>query len=170
VDLRTLNLGGVNTDGVDLSAKYQMRAAGVGDFGFTLNSTYVSKYEYQNYENGPWVQNVGVYSGVGPVFRWQHNASVNWTNGAFGAGFAVHYKSGYSDQDPTDPDVSSYSTLDAYGTWLPKKGLSLTLGVKNLGDRNPPLSYQTRTFQAGYDPRFTDPTGRTFYVRGNFTF
>ena len=170
VDLRTQNLGGINTNGVDLSARYQLRAGSAGDFGFTMNSTYVSKYEYQNYENGPWIQNVGVYSGAGPVFRWQHNASVNWSSGMFAAGMSAHYKSGYTDADPTDPAVSSYSTFDAYGTWLPTKGLSLTLGVKNLGDRTPPLTYQTRTFQAGYDPRFTDPTGRTFYLRGNFTF
>jgi iron complex outermembrane recepter protein len=175
VDLRTQNLGGLNTNGVDLSAKYQMRAAGIGDVGFALNSTYVTKYEYQNYENGAWIQNAGIYSGAGPVFRWQHNASVNWTGQMFGAGVALHYKSGYVDgalapSAPADASVSSYTTLDAYGSWLPKKGISLTLGVKNLGDINPPLSYQTRTFQAGYDPRFTDPTGRTFYLRGNFTF
>lgn len=175
VDLRTQNLGGTNTNGVDLSAKYQFRAVGMGDFGFTANSTYVSKFEYQNFENGPWLQNVGVYSGAGPVFRWQHNASLNWTGESFGAGMAIHYKSGYVDGAlspvaPVDAAVPSYTTLDAYGTWLPKKGISLTLGVKNLGDISPPLSYQTRTFQAGYDPRFTDPTGRTFYLRGNFTF
>jgi iron complex outermembrane receptor protein len=37
-------------------------------------------------------------------------------------------------------------------------------------DRNPPLSYQTQTFQAGYDPRYTDPTGRTLYARATYTF
>lgn len=169
VDLRTQNLGGVNTNGIDLSAAYRMRAGSYGDFRFGLQSTYVSKYEYQDYTGGPWNQNVGVYSGSSPVFRWQHNATVGWSNGTFGAGLAAHYKSGYVDADPTNT-VGSYMTMDVYGTWSATKALSLTLGVRNVADRAPPLSYQTDVFQAGYDPRFTDPTGRAYYVRGTFNF
>jgi iron complex outermembrane receptor protein len=169
VDLRTQNLGGVNTNGIDLSANYRLRAGSYGDYRFGLQSTYVSKYEYQDYTNGPWNQNVGVFSGAGPVFRWQHNATVSWSSGSFGAGLAAHYKSGYVDEDPTN-NVSSYLTMDVYGSRSPTKALSLTLGVRNLADKAPPLSYQVETFQAGYDPRFTDPTGRAYYVRGTFNF
>ena len=169
VDLRTQNLGGINTNGIDLNVNYQMRAGTNGNFAFGLQSTYINKYEYQDYEDGPWNQNVGVYSGSGPVFRWQHNATVTWSDGTFGAGWAGHYKSGYIDQDPTN-EVGSYFTMDLYGSWAPTKQLSLTLGVRNLADRDPPLSYQTQVFQAGYDPRFTDPTGRTYYLRGTFKF
>ena len=174
VDLRTQNLGGVNTNGIDLSANYKYRAGGMGNFALTLNSTYVMKYEYQNVAGGEWLQNAGVYSGKNPVFRWQHNASVNWTGGEFAAGLAAHYKSGYTDSAPDAPEVgfrvASYTTFDTYGSWMPIKGLTLLVGVKNIFDRNPPLSYQSETFQAGYDPRFTDPTGRTYYLRGSYTF
>ena len=174
VDLRTQNLGGINTNGIDLSANYRLNASTLGQFTFQGNTTYVTKYEYQNFEGGPFIPNVGVYSGINPVFRWQHNATVNWTRGAFGAGLAAHYKSGYLDSPADTPiegfRVASYTTFDAYGSWSPLKGLSLLLGVKNLFDRSPPLSYQTQTFQAGYDPRYTDPTGRTVYARGTYTF
>jgi iron complex outermembrane receptor protein len=37
-------------------------------------------------------------------------------------------------------------------------------------DRQPPLSYQTTTFQAGYDPRYADATGRTVYARASYSF
>jgi iron complex outermembrane receptor protein len=178
VDLRTLNLGGINTNGVDLSANYRLRASESGQFTFMVNSTYVSKYEYQNVDGGEFIPNVGVYSGVGPIFRWQHNASVNWTGGPFGAGLTVHYKSGYLDSpddvanNGIDPGfrVASYTTFDIFGSWTPVKNATLLLGIKNMFDRAPPLSYQTQTFQAGYDPRFTDPTGRTYYLRGTYTF
>jgi iron complex outermembrane receptor protein len=50
------------------------------------------------------------------------------------------------------------------------KGLTLTAGVRNLFDKEPPLSYQSGHFQAGYDPRYTDPTGRTAYVRATYDF
>ena len=70
------------------------------------------------------------------------------------------HKTGYIDQDP-DFRVASYTTFDGYLSWAMKKGFGITAGVRNMFDRNPPLSYQIQTFQAGYDPRYTDPTGRT---------
>jgi iron complex outermembrane recepter protein len=175
VDLRTQNLGGVNTNGIDFSADYNLRAGSWGNFTLGMNSTYVSKYEYQDYTQGPWNQNVGVYVGTGPVFRWQHNATVNWASGAIGAGMAIHYKSGYVDSlSGVNPSpgrsVSPYTTVDVYGSLTVQKSLTFILGVRNLFDRVPPLSYQTQTFQAGYDPRFTDPTGQTIYVRGTYAF
>ena len=169
VDLSTQNLGGVRTNGVDLSATYRWRSAELGTYSVVMNSTYVHKYEYQNAEGGEWHQNVGVYSGTTPVFRWQNNINLNWNKNAFGAGLSVHYKSSYIDQDPTNT-VASYTTFDGFGSWNASQALTLTAGVRNLFDRDPPLSYQTKTFQSGYDPRFTDPTGRTFYVRGSYKF
>jgi iron complex outermembrane receptor protein len=173
VDLRTQNLGGINTNGIDLSANYRLRT-GVGQFGVILNSTYIAKYEYQNNEGGEWLQSAGQYSGKFPAFRWQHNATLNWTGGAFSAGATAHYKSGYTDS-PTDVPVAgfkvgSYTTVDAFAAWAAPKGFGVTFGIRNLFDRAPPLSYQTQTFQAGYDPRFADPTGRTYYLRGTYSF
>jgi len=169
VDLRTQNLGGVKTNGLDFTGSYRMRLEGKGSVVFGLQSTYVANYEYQDYTNGPWNQNVGIYSGVSPVFRWQHNANVTWTNGEYTTALAYHYKSGYVDADPTNM-VDAYTTWDAYVSWTPTKALSLTFGVHNLFDTEPPLSYQTDTFQAGYDPRYTAPIGRTYYLRGTYSF
>lgn len=169
VDLRTQNLGGLKTDGVDLTAAYRLRAGDWGNFNLGLNSTWVHRYEYQNEEGGEWNQNVGIFSGVGPVFRWQHSASVNWSRGEFGGGLTARHKTGYVDQDP-EFRVASYTTVDGYLSWTQPKGFGVTVGVRNLFDREPPLSYQDQTFQAGYDPRYTDAIGRTFYVRGTYTF
>lgn len=173
LDLRTQNLGNTNTNGVDLSATYRLRTTGYGTFNFTMNDTYVHKYEYQNFIGDVFHQNVGVYSGSSPVFKWQDNLSMNWSRGNFGGGLSGHYKSGYLDQEnEIEPGhrVASYSTFDGYLSYQVIKGLTLTGGIKNMFDRNPPLSYQTTTFQAGYDPRYTDPTGRTFYLRGTYNF
>lgn len=170
VDLRTQNLGGLNTNGIDFSANYRVRAGTAGDFRFGLQSTYVNKYDYQDYTDGPWNQNVGVFSGTGPIFRWQHNFNLNWSNDKFGAGLAVHYKSGYVDQYGPPDEVASYTTMDVFGSWTPTKALTLTAGIRNIADHAPPLSYQDYVFQAGYDPRFTDPTGRAYYLRGTFKF
>ena len=174
VDLRTQNLGGTNTNGLDLSANYRLRTADMGAFTFGMQSTYVNKYEYQDYENGPWNQNVNRFVGAGVIFKWTHNATVNWNKGAFSAGLAGHYKSGYVDQNTTSEFpgnvVGSYATYDAFVGWSITKKISITYGIRNLFDKAPPLSNQVYTFQAGYDPRYTDTVGRTHYLRGNMTF
>jgi iron complex outermembrane receptor protein len=169
VDLRTQNLGGTNTNGVDLSLAYKLRASSLGSFSINSTATYVHKYEYQNSEGGAWHQNVNIFSGSGPIFRWQNTTSLNWNKGALSAGLTGHFKTGYLDQDE-ETHVASYSTFDAFGSYTMPKGFGVTVGVRNLADRNPPLSYQTNTFQAGYDPRYTDPIGRTYYVRGTYSF
>jgi len=169
LDLRQQNLGGTKTNGADISLNYRQPLGSLGQLQLGLNSTYVAEYEYQDFVGGPWNQNVGVYVGVGPIFRWQHSANARWTYGSFTVGLAGHYKSGYLDQDPSNT-VSSYATADAYVTWKPIKNVSLTLGVNNLTDREPPYSNQGEVFQANYDPRFADPTGRKYYLRGSYQF
>ena len=175
VDLRTTNLGGTKTDGFDIMASYRMRLAGAGQLGFGLQSTYVNTYEYQDYENGPWNQNIGVYIGSGPIFQWTHNASIDFSSENWSVGLNGRYKSGYKDQVNANRasltnNVDSYLTWDVYGSWKPTKSLSVTAGVRNVTDQEPPLSYQTEVFQAGYDPRFADPTGRAYYLRGTYSF
>src|SRR5437899_2849153 len=44
------------------------------------------------------------------------------------------------------------------------------VAVEQHVDRNPPLSYQTETFHAGYDPRYSDPIGHTLYACASYTF
>lgn len=174
------NLGGVRTDGVDMALGYKMNAGAIGRFNFNLNSTWVRSYKYQNYQGGPYIQNTGIYSGSGPIFRWTHNGTINWTLDPFSVGLAVHYKSGYFEPAAsfggaggiTNPayKVSAYTTMDLFGSYAMAKGLTLTVGVRNLADSKAPYSYQTTQFQTGYDPRFSDIVGRTYYARATYNF
>ena len=66
-----------------------------------------------------------LFSGVGPVFRWQNAANVAWALGEFGAGLSAKYKSGYVDEDP-EVRVPSYTTVDGYLSWTQKKGFGST--------------------------------------------
>jgi iron complex outermembrane recepter protein len=169
VDERTQNLGGVKTSGIDLGVQYQLNTA-AGRLGFEYQSTFVSKYEYQDYKSGPWNKNVGVYSGSGPVFKWQHNLSGSWSKDRWGAGLALHYKSGYKDMLPGNT-VKAYTTADAYISFAPFKAFTMVAGVRNLTDEEPPFSNQSALFQGGgWDSRFYDPVGRTIYVRGTLDF
>ena len=163
------NLGGVKTDGLDTQFNYRFNAGKLGKFNAGLQSTYVHSFKYQDVPGGVFLQNVGIWSGSGPVFRWQHNAVIDWALDPFSLGLAVHYKSGYVDINPAYK-VSAYTTMDLYGSYAMSKGFTFTAGVRNLTDSKAPFTYQTQLFQTGYDPRFADPTGRTYYGRVTYSF
>jgi iron complex outermembrane receptor protein len=168
------NLGKVNTNGADISLAWRMPKTSVGNFVATLDGTYVDVYEYQNEKDGPFTQNAGSYQDNAPVMRWRHNAAIQWTSGDWSTSFAQKYVSGYTDQnqvaDKYVQDVKAYVTYSLSATYSGIKNASITAGVKNLFDEIPPFSNQGTVFQKGYDPRFTDPVGRAFYVRANYKF
>ncbi|HEX8406580.1 MAG TPA: TonB-dependent receptor [Duganella sp.] len=169
------NLGKVNTDGIDASLTLRSGNTAYGSFTLTVDGTYVHKYEYQDERGGPYTQNVGRYAANNPVFRWKHNAALNWRQGVWAATLAQSFKSGYTDQNLDIADeflneVPSYSLWNLSATYTGIKGVSLTAGVKNLLDKEPPFSNQGTLFQKGYDPRYTDAVGRAIYLRGSYTF
>ena len=171
VDELNQNIGAVRTNGMDIALGYKANAGALGRFNFELQSTWVHKYEFQLVPGGQYYQNVGVFSqqGGNPVFRWQHNLMIDWNMDPFSVGLAVHHKSGYVDFDPSRK-VSAYTTEDLYATYATAKGFSFTVGVKNLADRLPPYTAFSGLFQQGYDPRYYDPTGRTYYARATYSF
>ena len=170
IDTRTQNLGGVIANGLDFSSTYKANLGSAGSLDFTYSSSWIHKYGVQNFKGDAYHNNVGVYFDGAPVFRWQHYGQVLWTLKPITVGLDAHYKSGYVDSDPSNK-VKAYSTMDAFVGWSQgAKGFSATFGVRNLFDRDPVYSNQTDVFQANYDPRFTDPTGRTFYGRLGYSF
>ncbi|HEY0064930.1 MAG TPA: TonB-dependent receptor [Telluria sp.] len=72
----------------------------------------------------------------------------------------------------TDYDVKRYVTLDYQLKATVMPNLTLTGGIKNLLDKDPPLSIRNAGGgnQVGYDGRYTDPLGRTFYLTANYKF
>ena len=167
------NLGKVKTDGVDVSLNARLWRGAYGEVSASVDGTWIHKYDYQNERDGEFIHNVGRYADNNPVFRWKHTATLNWRSGAWGATVSQAYKSGYTDQNSVDAqyrhDVSSYSLVNVSGSYA-RQGWLLTAGVKNLFDREPPFSNQGTLFQKGYDPRYTDPVGRAWYLRGSHTF
>lgn len=177
VDELNQNIGAVKTNGMDLALGYKANAGALGRFNFELQSTWVHSYKFQLVPGGAYYQNVGVFSAQGgnPVFRWQHNLMVDWNLAPVSVGLAIHEKSGYRDNndDPAHDayrKVSAYWTEDLYATYAMPKGFSFTVGVKNLADRLPPYTTFSGLFQQGYDPRYYDPTGRTYYARATYSF
>lgn len=175
----TDNLGKVNTQGVDLSLAYTLNAGAAGAFTAQWDGTWVKSYEYQNSPTDPLKENVGRYIDSSPVFRWQHAVALGWKGERLSSRVGIRYKSGYTDQNsPTTvvggpsfyQDVKAYTLVDFALTGKVTKEFTLSGGVTNLFDTDPPFSNQSTRSQRGYDPRFTDPTGRAYFVRATLSF
>jgi iron complex outermembrane receptor protein len=169
IDTPVENLGEQHVNGIDLSASWRLPSSAWGQFNVSMDGTYITKYRFQRERGGEFVDAKGRYIDNAPVFKWQHTLAVNWTSGPWSAVLAQRYKGGYTDQDGTSK-VDSYALHDLAVTYSGFKGMTLTAGVNNLFDEDPPRSVQATTFQRGYDPRFTDPLGRTFVVRAGYRF
>ncbi|MES2900943.1 MAG: TonB-dependent receptor [Pseudomonadota bacterium] len=174
VQATTMNLGDVKTRGVDLSLLWRLPRNPWGNFSLGVDGTFVDRYDYQNEPGGPYTQNAGRYADASPVFKWRHNATLSWNMQPWTLVLANRYLSGYDDQNAVDPEfeqrVENYSTWSISGTYSGNKSIDITAGIKNLFDEDPPYTNQTTTFQQGYDPRYTDPLGRTYYVRATYRF
>jgi len=167
------NVGKYNATGVDVSATWRASPKGYGTITLRLEGTYFLQYRYQTQSEGPYADNVGSSTNDnGVISRWRHYATINWNSGAWSATLAQNFILGYADEarDNAPRRVGSYETYDLQGTWQGWKGLGLTLGVRNLFDRDPPESRQTKSFQVGYDPRYYDPRGRTYYLSLRYSF
>jgi iron complex outermembrane recepter protein len=173
------NIGKIQTNGFDLTAGYNMKLGGMGSLALAYDGTYVRSYKYQTNPSDPFKENVGIYSDGNPVFKWKHNLSAAWALDNFGARMSLRHLSGYRDQnDPSTVvggpsfygNVESYTLVDLSASYKFNKMTSLTVGVKNLLDKDPPFSNQSNRSQRGYDPRYTDPLGRSLFVRAAYGF
>ena len=176
IDQPTENVGEVKTRGIDLGFSYRTGATPYGGFVLAIEGSYVDKYEYQRERGGPFVNNAGAYADLNnsPIFRWRHVATVTWTGGNWTGTFINRYSSGYTDQNAVAAQfrgkVRPYSLFDATASYRGFKGLTLTGGILNVFNTQPPFTNQGTTFQVGYDPRFTDPRGRTYLMRAGYEF
>lgn len=171
------NMGNLKTQGFDVSLNYLTPVTSTGRFGFGIDGTYVTKYEYQNEKDGEWISSLGVYKDDGPTIRWKHVANLNWSYEDWSLNFQQQFTRGYKDQNSENLDdgyknhrVSDYTLYNVSGTYRGFKNLDLTLGIKNIFDEEPAASNTLENFQYGYDPRFGDVTGRTYFARGTYKF
>ena len=173
------NLGSIKAEGIDLSFTARSGASEFGTFGLSMQGTYLLKWQQQLEPNGVYYDALGNYStDLGfPAMRWKHVIMANWNYGAWGVNVFNRLSSKYKDQNQTefggefdDNTVGGNSVWDLTGSWTGVKGLTVSAGILNLFDERAPFSNQGTTFQVGYDPRFSSPLGRQFFVRLGYEF
>ncbi|HSV17345.1 MAG TPA: TonB-dependent receptor [Casimicrobiaceae bacterium] len=176
IDQTFINLGDVKIAGFDVDARLRFPATAWGRVTASLNGTYFQKYDVEQ-QDGSFAGFVangfgGVTPGINP--RWKHYASVNWQYGPWSTTLANNFQTGYIDFNTDVNDnlrrVSSMSLWDIQTAYTGFKNWTLTAGVRNLFDTNPPFTNQTTTFQTGYDPSYYDPRARFVYASVGFAF
>jgi len=177
------NLGDSLQRGIDLDAQTRVPTP-IGRLTTTLGFSYHLKDEYQLERGGPYYTSLGQYGLDGNVvFRWQGRLVNTLEHGDFAHTLTVSFKSGYADQPYTaadfavfDPNtfqsfdyngkVKRYSVVDWQTRWKFSKQVTLTAGILNLFDQDPPRSLKSAGGgqMIGYDDRYYDPRGRSFYA------
>jgi iron complex outermembrane receptor protein len=189
------NGGAANYSGIDFNFGYSNDTAW-GTFSANLGGTYMLTQNYTYSDGGAKNTDLGIF---GPdntvVFKTVLQASVGLATGKWTNTLSAHYKSGYTDiahvgdnavfvDDPSGPggfgapvdfcclSVPAYYTFDWQTSYDIAKAVNLTAGIKNLADKDPPLSLQNAGGgnQAGYDGRYADILGRAYYFRVNYKF
>lgn len=156
----------------------------------SFSGTYIIDSEYIKPGTDEWVTSLGRFGDNDSVtFRVISQLSSTLTTGDFSHTVRASYRSDYRDQfqsaegcaviendafgDCVDVQLSipSYTTIDYQTRYFFLESLAMTFGVKNLFDEAPSLSLQTSGagHQVGYNPRYTDSFGRTYYLQADYS-
>jgi iron complex outermembrane receptor protein len=171
-----INLGSQHLEGMDLEAHFKAPRGAYGRFRLDVSGTYYIRYDSQNLDGSysGFVSNQFGAVSTGVVPRYKQYAAVTWDSGPWTATLANTYQSGYVDVSTDGNDnlrrASSMSLWDLQGSFTGFKGLTLTLGVKNVLDTNPPQTNQQNSFQVGFDPSYYDPRARFVYGMVKYEF
>jgi iron complex outermembrane receptor protein len=179
----TANLGKSFTSGIDFDVTGRL-ATPVGRLTSNLRATYMLRSQKQLLEGGEYFSTIADnHPSIGEVtFRWKGQWSNTLQYGSWAHTLNLNYQSGYRDAEAevTDSDgndavvrlkVKSYATLDWQTAYTWNKKLTVALGVKNVFDKEPPLSLRTGGgHMLGFDYRYYSPLGRTVQVKASYDF
>ncbi|ELX08712.1 TonB-dependent receptor [Janthinobacterium sp. HH01] len=181
VDAGWINAAGTKTRGADLS----LRGEGKIDsykWAVNLDGTYTQSFKFAEIEGQPYKEYVGNFYTRDLYLRWKHNASISLSRGDWSGMLIQNYSSGYKDQLPNagksapppgfNPDVKAYTKYDLSATYTGFKNVTITLGIQNLLDTDPPFTAHNvdEVVGAGWDPRVADPRGRSLNILLKYKF
>jgi iron complex outermembrane receptor protein len=188
---RADNVGKSNTSGIDWAFDF------TNDFSFgelktSVQGTYM--IEAENLKVGTeneWETSMGQVGPDGEVtFRNIIAINNSLTHGDFTHSLNVKARSGYQDAPASDSfyvaqaddwtqgvdgslimkEVGTYFTVD-YRLAYAFDNANVSFGIKNLLDKDAPFTLNGDAgHQVGYDPRYSDAYGRTFYIAADYTF
>jgi len=173
-----VNAAGDIARGVDVTLNLTGRL-GAGKWVAGLDGTYMDSFRSRIFTTQPYTETVGKWNSRDLFVRWKHQASFTYTQGVWSGTVSQSYTAGYKDEVPAgtvppgfDPDVKSYIVYNLGATYTGFKNTSITAGIKNLFNTDPPFTAHNVDFAAGagWDTRVADPRGRAFNILLKYTF
>ena len=185
---RLQNFGNVETDGVDFTVNWRLPDSDLGSFGVAWSTTHVNDYEAKDAIGTVDPRRVGRELNDGSIPRVASNIDLNWERSIWSANWNVRYVSGVDENCGEDfqgfsPSLCSneaqgfnhlggvvyHDVKLAWQTPLFNEGLTLSTGVNNLFEKEPPICITCSL--NGYDASTYDiPNGRFAYVKANMKF
>ena len=178
------NVGGLEASGFDLSMRYQMPETDYGLFRFGFDAAFVDSYDLE-LANGSVVKHAGRFEdnldGNFPELKWTF--MTNWAYNNWSANYTARFIDGVEETltgwynldpvtyEPTNElhDVDSQLVHDIQVSYnMSDYNTTLTLGVDNVSDEQPPFAYSG--FNDNTDPRTYETRGRFMYGRVSFAF
>ena len=186
IDTRWVNAGETRTSGIELSLRGGGNALG-GKIVAGLDGSYLLEKKSRLLTSSPFgPSEVGVFTRSSDLgIRWKHNAFVTYAAGNWAGTLRQQYTGGYAGYVPPgvangnavtplwDPLVKPYTLYHASLAYSGVKNLTVTFGIKNLLDTDPPFanSYDTNTGSgSSWEPRVADPRGRSYLLMLDYKF
>jgi iron complex outermembrane receptor protein len=182
VDAGWINAAGLKTRGADVGLRGRGNLPGGFRWNATLDGTWTQSYQFAEFEGQPYVEYVGNYYTRDLYLRWKHNATFSVSKGPWNATLSNLFRDGYKDWVPDygkstppagfNPNVASYTTWGLSTTYTGFKATTITVGIQNLFDRDPPFTAHNvdDVVGAGWDPRVADPRGRSLSFNLKYKF
>ncbi|WP_373007781.1 TonB-dependent receptor domain-containing protein [Hyphomonas sp.] len=175
-----INIGGVSTSGVDISAAYGFDMGTLGSLNMSLNGTWLEALDYD-----PIGQTFAEYECVGkygndcltPTPEWRHRARLSWATPVEALEISGTWRyMGEVDLDTgatgrVDSTLDAVNYFDLAGTWGATDYATFRFGVNNVLDVDPPLSASVGTTGNGNTyPQSYDALGRYVFVGATLDF
>ncbi len=186
IDQRWVNAGERITRGIEAGARTNGKVwDGIWNAG--LDGSYLLEKKSRTTQNSPFgASEVGRFTFTGDLgLKWKHTAYIAFKKGDWSTMFTNVYRAGYLDQvlpgvanglvTPSNykAKVDAYSIFHVSATYSGFKNLTLTAGIKNLLNQDPPfaITYDSNTGAgSSWEPRVADPRGRSFNLLANYKF
>jgi len=163
------NIGNVTTSGLDIEANYAL-TSDLGDFNFSYVLNYVLSYEDAR-PNADGSMRIDTQEGdfEQPEVRWTFNTL--WIKDDWNASLAVNYIGEFKQDAAVFQegmgDIDSWTTVDTTVNYIGIEQTTLSLGVTNLFNEEPPFSYHDFM---GFVNSTHNSQGRFVYVKATYEF
>ncbi len=187
IDQRWVNAGERITRGLELGARMNGKFSTGSSWTLGIDGSRLLEKKSRATTNADFgASEVGRFVFTGDLgLKWKHSAYATYKYGNWSAMLQNIYRSGYTDQvlpgvanglvKPSNlqTKVDDYSIFHLTTTYTGIKNVSITAGIKNIFDEDPPfaITYDSNTGAGStWEPRVADPRGRSFTLMATYKF